>query len=108
MLGRGTRLCADINKDHFTIFDCFDGTLIDYFKNTTDFEVEPPQKEPIPLGQVIENIYQNIDRQYYTKVLVKRLRRIDKDMSGEAREKFATYIPDGDMGKFARETPVED
>ena len=65
MLGRGTRRCDEINKDHFTIFDCFDGTLIEYFKNTTDFKVEPPPKEPIPLAQVIENIYQNIDRHYY-------------------------------------------
>ncbi len=24
-------------------------------------------------------------------------------MSGKAREKFATYIPDGDMGKFAEQ-----
>lgn len=24
-------------------------------------------------------------------------------MSGEAREKFANYIPDGDIGKFAGE-----
>ncbi|RYZ26775.1 MAG: hypothetical protein EOP49_43035, partial [Sphingobacteriales bacterium] len=26
MLGRGTRLCADIHKEKFTVFDCFDGT----------------------------------------------------------------------------------
>jgi Type I site-specific restriction-modification system, R (restriction) subunit and related helicases len=35
MLGRGTRKCDAINKEKFTIFDCFDGTLIEYFKNTT-------------------------------------------------------------------------
>ncbi len=29
MLGRGTRLCPEINKEKFTIFDCFDGTLIE-------------------------------------------------------------------------------
>jgi len=106
MLGRGTRRCDEINKDHFTIFDCFDGTLIEYFKNTTDFKVELPPKEPIPLEQVIENIYQNIDRQYYTKVLIKRLRRIEKGMSGEAREKFAAFIPDGDIGRFAGQFPA--
>jgi type I restriction enzyme R subunit len=27
MLGRGTRRCTDINKSHFTVFDCFDGTF---------------------------------------------------------------------------------
>ncbi len=103
MLGRGTRLCPDINKTHFKVFDCFDGTLIQYFQNTTDFKIEPPAKEPLELAQIIENIYQNVDRDYHANILVKRLRRIEKDMSGNAREKFAGYIPDGDIGKFAGE-----
>lgn len=85
MLGRGTRRCPDIHKERFVVFDCFDGTLIEYFKDTTDFMVEVPQKEPIPLEQVIENIYQNVDRSYFTKVLVKRLWRIDRTMSGECK-----------------------
>ena len=105
MLGRGTRKCDVINKSHFTIFDCFDGTLIEYFKNTTDFEVQLPEKELISIVQVIENIYQNIDRDYFVKVLIKRLRRIDRAMSGNAREKFARHIPDGDVGKFAKKLP---
>ena len=105
MLGRGTRRCPDIHKTHFTIFDCFDGTLIEYFKDTTDFKVELPQKELIPLEQVIENIYQNVDRRYFISVLVKRLRRIERNMSGEAREQFAAFIPDGDIGKFAANLP---
>ncbi len=105
MLGRGTRLCPEINKESFTIFDCFDGTLIEYFKNTTDFKVELPEKEPLSIKQVIENIYQNVDRDYYIKVLVKRLRRIERTMSGEARDMFAVFIPDGDIGKFADELP---
>ncbi len=103
MLGRGTRLCPEIYKTHFTIFDCFDGTLIEYFKNTTDFDIEPPQKDVVSLEQVIENIYKNNDREYNANVLVKRLRRIEKNMSGEAREKFSQYIDDGDIGKFAGE-----
>ena len=37
---------------------------------------------------------------------MKRLRRIEKDMSGEAREKFAAFIPDGDMGRFAGSLPA--
>jgi type I restriction enzyme R subunit len=101
MLGRGTRLCPDIYKSHFTIFDCFDGTLIKYFKNTTDFEVELPSKNPLTLVEIINNIFQNVDRVYYTRVLVKRLRRIQREMSGEAIIKFAEFIPDGDLGKFA-------
>lgn len=29
------------------------------------------------------------------------MRRIERTMGGEAREKFAAFIPDGDMGEFA-------
>lgn len=105
MLGRGTRRCDDIHKSHFTIFDCFDGTLIEYFKNVSAFQVEALQTEAVPLAQVIENIYQNVDRDYNVKVLVRRLRRIEKDMSGEAREKFAAFVADGDIGRFATELP---
>jgi len=101
MLGRGTRLCPEINKEKFVILDCFNGSLIEYFKDTTDFKVEALETEPISIAQVIENIYQNVDREYFTKILIKRLRRIEKNMGADAREKFAMYIPDGDVGKFA-------
>jgi type I restriction enzyme R subunit len=106
MLGRGTRLCTDLNKTHFTIFDCFDGTLIRYFRDVSNFRIEEPHKETLPLPQVIERIWQNVDRPYYINVLVKRLRRIDKDMSPEARTQFARWIPDGDMGRFAGSLPT--
>jgi type I restriction enzyme R subunit len=105
MLGRGTRLCAEINKTNFTVVDCFDGTLIEYFKNASAFKIEPPTKTPTPLKEVIENIYQNVDRQYHTNLLVKRLQRIEKNMTGNAREQFAAFIPDGDIGKFAADLP---
>jgi type I restriction enzyme R subunit len=105
MLGRGTRKCPEINKTKFTVFDCFDGTLIQYFKNTTDFEIQPPTKTPLTLPQVIENIWQNVDRDYHVRILAKRLRRIEKDMSGEARTEFAKWIPDGDIGAFAGQLP---
>lgn len=103
MLGRGTRLCSDINKTHFTIFDCFDGTLIEYFNQRSAFLIEPPTKTPTPLPQIIENIYQNVDRAYFTGLLTKRLYRIDQKMSGKAREEFAEFVRDGDIGKFAED-----
>jgi len=105
MLGRGTRLCPEIQKTNFTVIDGFDGTLIEYFRNASAFKIEPPTKTPTPLPEVIENIYQNVDRQYFTNLLVKRLQRIDKKMTGKAREEFADFIPDGDVGKFASELP---
>jgi type I restriction enzyme, R subunit len=53
MLGRGTRKCPEINKSKFTVFDCFDGTLLDYFKNTTDFEIQSPTRTPLTIPQII-------------------------------------------------------
>jgi type I restriction enzyme R subunit len=102
MIGRGTRkgeLYPD--KSHFVVFDCFDGTLLKYFNKVTAITAEPPQKESRTIAELIEDIWHNRDREYNSRCLVKRLQRIDKEMSGEAREQFAAYIPDGDMGRFA-------
>jgi type I restriction enzyme R subunit len=102
MLGRGTRKCDDIGKSHFVIFDCFNGTLIKYFKNASyNFKIDPPGTETLTIKELIEKIYNNEDRFANAKRLSKRLHRIEKQMSGKAREKFAGYIPDGDMGQFA-------
>ena len=99
MLGRGTRLCPEINKEKFTIFDCFDGTLVEYFKNATDFDVNLI-KDTIPLPEIIERIYDNRDRDHNTKVLIKRLRRIEKNIGAEARELLLKYIPGGDLKAY--------
>lgn len=92
MLGRGTRLCPEINKDHFTVFDCFGGTLIEYFKDATEFSFEPPQRESLSYEQIIENIYQNVNRPYYTNVLIKRLRRIEKNTTPEGLQHFSVLV----------------
>jgi len=100
MLGRGTRLCREINKEKFTIFDCFDGSLIEYFRNATDFDVTL-QKETVSLAEIIERIYDNRDREYNVNRLIKRLRRVQNTMGAEAREAFARFLPDGDMKAYA-------
>src|SRR5882724_5830580 len=105
MLGRGTRRCEDINKSKFVVFDCFDGTLFRYFKDVSNFEIEEPRTDPLPIADVIENIWQNIDRNYHIKILVKRLHRIAKEMSADARDEFNSWIADGNVAKFATELP---
>ncbi|MBI4626122.1 MAG: hypothetical protein HY736_23240 [Verrucomicrobia bacterium] len=89
----------------FTVFDCFDGTLIRYFRGASNFQIEEPRAEPVPLPQVIDHIWNNVDRRYWTGVLVKRLHRIARSMSGEARAEFAPWLPDGDVAQFARGLP---
>lgn len=104
MLGRGTRKGErHPDKSHFVVFDCFDGTLLEYFRKTTGMTIEPPEGDGKSITQIIEEIWQNRDRAYNTRRLVKRLQRIDKQMTGEARELFARFIPDGDVGQFAED-----
>jgi type I restriction enzyme R subunit len=63
--------------------------------------VEPPESDGKTTPQIIEEIWNNHDLEYNVRRLVRRLRRIEKEMTGEAREAFASYVPDGDVGRFA-------
>ncbi|HRY55092.1 MAG TPA: DEAD/DEAH box helicase family protein [Spirochaetia bacterium] len=102
MLGRGTRKCPAIHKECFTIFDCFDGTLIEYFKQATDFPVSVTESVEIASArEIIENIWNNVERDYNAKRLVKRLRRVADTMSAKARADFSAFILEGDMDAFA-------
>jgi type I restriction enzyme R subunit len=102
MLGRGTRKSENLpDKSHFTVFDCFDGTLIQYFRDATGITAEDPAPPARSIVEVIDDVWANRDRDYNSGVLVKRLHRIEKEMSGAAREEFARYVPDGDVGAFA-------
>lgn len=108
MIGRGTRKGLHYpDKSHFVVFDCFGGTLLEYFKNATDITAEPPDAEMRTIVEVIEDIWQNRDRDYNIRRLVKRLHRIDKQMSAGARDKFATYVASGDLAKYAKELATE-
>src|SRR5439155_6915137 len=98
MLGRGTRLCEDINKEKFTVFDCFNGTLIDYFKDVSNFTFNEMTYDPLPIEEVIRRINDNEERDYNVNIFVKRLRRIEKAMSSEAIQQFKPYIENGDVG----------
>jgi type I restriction enzyme R subunit len=104
MLGRGTRLGEKYpDKSHFTVFDCFDGTLLAYFRSATAITAEPPETDGKTIVQVIDDIWANRDRAYSIRRLVRRLGRIEKEMSGDARDQLARFVTDGDMGRFADE-----
>jgi type I restriction enzyme R subunit len=106
MLGRGTRKGEQYpDKSRFVVFDCFDGSLFEYFRKATAMTIDPPQSETRTIIEIIGDIWENRDREYNIRCLVKRLRRIDKEMSAEARKLFSVHIPDGDMGKFAMNLP---
>lgn len=107
MLGRGTRKGEKYpDKSHFTVFDCFDGSILRYFKAATGITAEPLVTATRTIAEIIDDIWTNRDRKYNIVCLVKRLQRINKEMSGEARALFARFIPDGDVGKFASGLPT--
>ena len=102
MLGRGTRKGERFpDKSHFTVFDCFGGSLLHYFASATAITTDPPERESRTVEQIIEDIWQNRDREHNTRCLMKRLRRIDKEITGDGRELFAVYVPNGDIGRWA-------
>ncbi|MGV8038574.1 MAG: type I restriction-modification enzyme R subunit C-terminal domain-containing protein [Thermoanaerobaculaceae bacterium] len=106
MLGRGTRKGDHHpDKSHFTVFDCFDGSLLAYFRQATGITAEPPTPPSRTIREIVEDIWANRDRDYNVRCLVKRLQRIDKQMAAEARPLFAAFVEDGDLAHFARALP---
>jgi type I restriction enzyme R subunit len=104
MMGRGTRRCLEIHKTHFTVFDCFNGSLLEYFRKTTGITAEAPGKPGKSIREIVQEIADNRDREYNTQVLVKRLLRISKNITQEGRNQFH-YILAGDIAEFAKALP---
>lgn len=101
MLGRGTRLCPEINKTHFTVFDCFGGTLLKYFRESTSITAQAPSKTSVTIREIVKRIADNYDRAYNVNVLAKRLQRIAKGITQESRNEF-NHILGSDIVDFAK------
>jgi type I restriction enzyme R subunit len=104
MMGRGTRLCKEISKTHFTVFDTMGVCQLhrQLGNSAFDEDYQEPSKS-ISVKKIVDKIYRGIRKEYYTERLVKRLQRIAKKLPPVAIDEFAVYneIPDGDLGKFA-------
>ena len=101
MMGRGTRLCQEIHKTHFTVFDCFNGSLLEYFRKTTGITAEAPAKPSRSIREIVQAIADNVDRDYNIGVLSKRLHRISKNTTQEGRLQFQ-YQFGMDIAEFAQ------
>jgi type I restriction enzyme, R subunit len=105
MIGRGTRKGEKYpDKSHFTVFDCFGGTLLARFRDATGITAEPPTGPTRSIIEIIDDIWKGIDRDFNIRCLVKRLQRIDKEMDrAKACPEFERFgLADGDVGKYAR------
>ena len=106
MMGRGTRLCHEIHKTHFTVFDCFNGSLLGVFQKTTGITAEAPAKPTRSIREIVQAIADNVDRDYNIGVLSKRLHRISKNITQEGRLQFQ-YQFGVDIAEFAQTLRAE-
>jgi type I restriction enzyme R subunit len=78
---------------------------MEYFRKASAFTRDPPDKPSRTIQEIVNDIWQNRDRDYNVRCLVRRLQRVEKEMSGDARDMFAAFIVDGDVGNFAKDLP---
>jgi len=104
MMGRGTRLCKEIGKTHFTVYDTL-GTLgLHKTLGNSAFNedyIEPSQN--LSVKKIVDKVNRGIRQEYYIDRLVKRLQRIAKKLPPQGIDDFAIYeeIPGGNLGEFA-------
>lgn len=106
ILGRGTRLCEEIGKTHFTIIDCLG--VLEYFRDASAFTDATPDKPTRTIPQIIDDIWNRKDFDYNVKILTKRIQRMAKNITGEGRQRFADFLAscpnlDAEIETFARD-----
>lgn len=103
MLGRATRLCPEIDKETFRIFDAVD--LYAHLQNLTD--MRPVAADPsFTLTKLFEELSQRGDVEHKDRVreqIIVRLRRRLRRLTPEARAKFekaAGETPEASLQRF--------
>jgi type I restriction enzyme R subunit len=110
MLGRATRLCPEIGKEEFRIFDAVD--LYAKLQNLT--AMKPVVADPkITLTELLEELVRIDDAEHRASVrdqiIVKLSRRL-RHLPQEARARFeldAGETPEATLDRFRRGTPAE-
>jgi type I restriction enzyme, R subunit len=110
MLGRATRLCPEIGKESFRVFDAVD--LYPHLENLTD--MKPVAADPkFTLTMLFEELAGRGDGEHKNRVreqIIVRLRRRLKKMIPEARAKFekeAGETPEASLDRFIKGNPVD-
>jgi type I restriction enzyme R subunit len=110
MIGRATRLCPEIGKEVFRIFDAVD--LYPHLQNLTD--MKPVVVNPsISFAQLVNELIaadQDAHRETICQQLAVKLRRILKKLPPEARAKFeatAGEAPEATLKRLLEAKPAE-
>lgn len=107
MIGRGTRRSPNFKKDRFLVFDCFNGTLVNRFKDLKDFGEMKTKARTQSNRSLIETIWTSKGWQQdeALRKLALRLKGINEKMSGQARQDFAAHVEGGNLKAFAMALP---
>jgi type I restriction enzyme R subunit len=110
MLGRATRLCPEIGKEAFRIFDAVD--LYAHLQDLTD--MKPVAADPtFTLTKLFDELSGRGDAEHKNRVreqIIVRLRRRLKRLTPEARaqfEKEAGETPEASLDRFMKGDPVD-
>lgn len=110
MIGRATRLCPDIGKEVFRIFDAVD--LYPHLQNLTD--MKPVVVNPsISFAQLVKELIaadQDAHRETIRQQLVVKLRRLLKKLAPDVRARFeaaAGEAPEATLKRLLEAKPAE-
>ncbi|GEO85793.1 MULTISPECIES: type I restriction-modification system endonuclease [Alphaproteobacteria] len=110
MIGRATRLCPDIGKEHFRIFDAVD--LYAELQEMSD--MRPVVVKPdIALGQLVtdlQNAETQEDKSWVAAQVIVRMRSLIKRMDAETRESLERHVgesPDTALQRLSTRSGAE-
>ena len=110
MLGRATRLCPEISKESFRIFDAVD--LYAHLQDLTD--MKPVAADPkFTLTKLFEELSGRGDADHKNRIreqIIVRLRRRLKKLTPEMRAKFekeAGETPEASLDRFIKGNPID-
>lgn len=110
MLGRATRLCPEINKESFRIFDAVD--LYAHLQDLTD--MKPVAADPkFTLTKLFEELAGRGDAEHKNRIreqVIVRLRRRLKKLTPEMRARFekeAGETPEASLERFMKGDPID-
>lgn len=103
MVGRGTRLCQEINKTHFTIYDTFGVCELHKKLGETAFDDDyTNESKSFTYAQLVDKIKRGYNIEKNCEKIVKRVQRVAKKVPIQGEEELEAYL-DIEFKQYANE-----
>lgn len=86
IIGRGTRLCNEIGKTHFTVFDAVG--VIEFMQKEGGVMEPTAPSNTKSIEEVVEELENETNIDKNAKILANKLRRMDKNITEEGRQEL--------------------